>query len=386
MNQIKNLWQKLFPTSVHLPAGVYSYEPLPGEGFPYRLLLRVEPDGNGILILNAHTVLHLNSSAAEYAWHMIQHSSEDETVKDITHRYNIGRAQAGQDFKEFTDKLQAFLESPDLDPETYLDFGRHEPYSAKLSAPYRLDCALTYKTTDGDGKNAPVSRVTREMVTEEWKTILEKAWNAGIPHIVFTGGEPTMRPDLVDLISYAGQLGQVTGLLTDGLRLSDGKYLHELLQSGLDHLMITLDPLENQCWECIRDVLAEDIFLTVHMTLTKKNMGKTLTALDRLASMGAKSISLSSAEPGLAEELKSLREAAAVKELAIEWDLPVPYSTFNPILLELQEGEKPPQGAGNAWLYVEPDGDVLPAQGINERLGNLLTDSWKEIWEKSNPQ
>ena len=38
------------------------------------------------------------------------------------------------------------------------------------------------------------------------------------------------------------------------------------------------------------------------------------------------------------------------------------------------------EGAGKAWLYVEPDGDVLPAQGVNQGMGNLLQDSWQDIW------
>ena len=38
-------------------------------------------------------------------------------------------------------------------------------------------------------------------------------------------------------------------------------------------------------------------------------------------------------------------------------------------------------GAGKAWLYVEPDGDVLRGQGYyQEVLGNMLTDSWEKIW------
>jgi len=33
---------------------------------------------------------------------------------------------------------------------------------------------------------------------------------------------------------------------------------------------------------------------------------------------------------------------------------------------------------------VEPDGDVLPAQGMYEQiLGNMLRDPWDQIWEKS---
>jgi len=61
--------------------------------------------------------------------------------------------------------------------------------------------------------------VDRELNTSEWITILDKSWNAGIPHIIFTGGEPTLREDLPELIMHAEALGQVSGLLTDGLRL-----------------------------------------------------------------------------------------------------------------------------------------------------------------------
>jgi molybdenum cofactor biosynthesis enzyme MoaA len=100
----------------------------------------------------------------------------------------------------------------------FLDFERVEPYSKEVSAPYRLDCALTYKTVDESHDAVPVERVKRELVTDEWKIILQKAWQVGIPQIVFTGGEPTLRPDLNELIpllkSRAGN-----GLLTDGKRL-----------------------------------------------------------------------------------------------------------------------------------------------------------------------
>jgi organic radical activating enzyme len=383
MNRIKTLWRNIFPYASPIPAGVYSYEPAKDSEIPFRMHLRIEPDGSGVVILNAHTVLHLNSTAAEYAWHMVNKSPEDETIRSITRRYNINRQQVLNDRRELIQKLEAFLASPDLDPETFLDFGRQEPYSKKLSAPYRLDCALTYQTGDGHDENAPADRIKRELLTDEWKKILEKAWNAGIPHIVFTGGEPTLRPDLVDLITYASQLGQVTGLLTDGLRLSEKEYLHALLQSGLDHLMITLDSREDQAWESIRDILAEDIFLTVHLTLDQKNSKVISSSLTRLAAMGIKSLSLSSSDSNLAEELKNLHQIAADSGLSLEWDLPVPYSSFHPVSIEMKDHETPPQGAGIAWLYVEPDGDVLPAQGINQVLGNLVSDPWANIWKQS---
>ena len=67
--------------------------------------------------------------------------------------------------------------------------------------------------------------------------------------------------------------------------------------------------------------------------------------------------------------------------LTLRWDLPVPYSAENPVTHETIKDEVP-SGAGKAWLYVEPDGDVLPAQGLADQiLGNFLKDPWEKIYK-----
>ena len=53
---------------------------------------------------------------------------------------------------------------------------------------------------------APTKRVDRELTTNEWQTIMDKAWAVGIPHLTFTGGEPTLRDDLPALIAHAEKL------------------------------------------------------------------------------------------------------------------------------------------------------------------------------------
>ena len=184
-----------------------------------------------------------------------------------------------------------------------------------------------------------------------------------------------------ELIAYGQKLGQVTGLLTDGYRLTDTLYFHQLLQSGLDHLMILLEPGEDQSWEAVRDSVAEDIHVTVHLTIDQADATPFITLLDRLGDMGVKEISLSANDASFAEALHVLSAAAADRLMSLVWDLPVPYSHVHPVALEIAEHEKPPSGAGRAWLYVEPDGDVLPAQGVTKVLGNLLTDPWEKIWQ-----
>jgi len=383
MNQFfTRFWQNLFPPARPMPAGVYPYQAPPDAPHPYRLHLRLEAGGEGVLIVNASTVLHLNQSAAEYIYYYIHGAPAHEIARQVARRYQVKYEQALSDYRSLIERLETLITTPDLDPVTYLDFERRTPYATAASAPYRLDCALTYRLSHPPAALvAPLDHVRRELDTAEWQTILEKAWRAGVPHIIFTGGEPTLRPDLIDLIAYAEKLGQVTGLLSDGLRLAETAYLHQLLQSGLDHLMLLLDPEDEQSWEALRDVLVEDVFTTVHLTITPHNAAAIPALLERLAQMGVRSLSLSASEAELKENLRAARQLAAQHQLTLSWDLAVPYSSFHPVAVELEE-EAPPDGAGKAWLYVEPDGDVLPAQGVHTPLGNLLTDPWEQVWGK----
>ena len=59
--------------------------------------------------------------------------------------------------------------------------------------------------------------------------------------MVFTGGEPTLRADLPELIAHAEINGQITGLNTNGRRLSDRRFVESLVEAGLDHVQITLE-------------------------------------------------------------------------------------------------------------------------------------------------
>ncbi len=269
MNRVTESIRHIFVNHQPLPAGIYDYRTPPDAPAAYRLHLRIDGDGTGILIINAKTVLHLNHTAAEYAYYLVEGLPDKEVIGELTRRYRVSKAIAAEDYQNLRERIDALIHTPDLDPETFLDFDRRDPYTTALSAPYRLDCALTYQLPERDTPGeAPTERVVRELLTNEWQVIFDKAWKAGVPHVIFTGGEPTLRPDLADLITYAQKMGLVTGLLSDGLRLSNPAYLQSLLQSGLDHLMILLDPGQDPSWEALRAVIGEDLFTTVHLTLT----------------------------------------------------------------------------------------------------------------------
>ena len=381
MNIIERIKETLFPTISPLPAGIYHYQtPLEDEE-NIRYHLRLEEDASGLLIINASTVLHLNQTAAEFAYYLVQQEADGEIVSLVSKRYRAPKEQVKMDLAQFKEQIDALIHMTDLDPVTFFGLDRVNPYSKDISAPYRMDIALTYQSnSEESARVAPTDRVKRELSTEEWESALDKIWDAGIPHVNFTGGEPTLRPDLIDLVKYAEKIGLVTGLLTDGTRLTEPAFLKQLLESGLDHIMILFDPKSDQAWEAVRDSLVEDIFVTVHLTLTEQNLDSIENAIEKLAEMEVPSLSVSANTIHLKSSLEKIQQKIAEKQITLVWDIPVPYSSFNPVALEIENGDMPVAGAGKAWLYVEPDGDVLEAQGIPDVWGNLISDKWTDIW------
>ena len=78
INRLSSRYAKVTP----LPAGTYHLQTTL-EGSPSRLHLRLHEDGTGLLIVNASTVLQLNPTAAEYAYHLVQGSTPEQAAKEI---------------------------------------------------------------------------------------------------------------------------------------------------------------------------------------------------------------------------------------------------------------------------------------------------------------
>ena len=62
-----------------------------------------------------------------------------------------------------------------------------------------------------------------ELTTEEWKKVLTELAEIGVLQIHFSGGEPTARKDLVELVQHASDVGLYTNLITSAVLLTRGK-------------------------------------------------------------------------------------------------------------------------------------------------------------------
>jgi Fe-coproporphyrin III synthase len=81
---------------------------------------------------------------------------------------------------------------------------------------------------------------TGELTTAEGKALIKDIADFGSPVILFSGGEPLTRPDIFDLIEYAGNTGLRTVLSTNGTLITK-EIAEKLFKLNLSYIGISLD-------------------------------------------------------------------------------------------------------------------------------------------------
>src|SRR5882724_6576880 len=82
-----------------------------------------------------------------------------------------------------------------------------------------------------------------ELTTEEWKKVLTELAEIGVLQIHFSGGEPTARKDLVELVQHASDVGLYSNLITSAVLLTRDR-LKALVDAGLCHIQISFQGSE----------------------------------------------------------------------------------------------------------------------------------------------
>lgn len=377
------------------------------QGETSKIHLRVDKDNSAVLLINASRILHLNPVAGFMAYLALMKIPDNQACKSISRVYKIGYHQLSLDYAQFTRQLAELIRPDGACPIHDLGVDTIPPFSALPSAPYRMDLALTYRCNNDCSHcyNAR-SRSFPEISTQQWKDILDHLWEQGIPHVVFTGGEPTLRSDLPELIAHAEHNGQITGINTNGRRLSDKLFLQELIDAGLDHVQITIESHDpnihnsmvksEHAWDQtvagIKNTLDSSLYVMTNTTMLRHNSPFLGQTLQFLAALGVPTVGLNALiyagkglefDAGIPEaELAPLLEAAhritAANQQRLIWYTPTQYCNFDPVQMDL--GVK----GCTAALYnmcIEPNGDVLPCQSYYQQVGNILHQAWEEIWE-----
>jgi radical SAM protein with 4Fe4S-binding SPASM domain len=390
-----------------IPHGRYTYRGK-GDFTGLALQLRVEPDGQGLLIINANTVLYLNETATAHAFYFMQGMTTDEAVAKIRRIYRVDKKTARTDYEKLTYTVSTLAQTEEICPISFLDLETVEPFTHELSAPLRVDLALTFRCQNNCSHcYAGGPHETPELATEQWKEVIDRLHQIGVFILTFTGGEPTLREDLPELLLYGQNKGLVTGLITNGRKLKDKSYVKTLEKTGLDFIQVTLESHKPEIHDLmtatkgswretvagIKNVIPTQIYATTNTTLSRYNAPDFLETIDFLKELGvaafgcnsliysgkANEISEEFALPleTLKEVLPQVRDKAKHLGLKFLWYTPTQYCRFDPVKLGL--GVKSCTAA-KINMCVGPNGDVYPCQSYFESLGNILKVNWQKIW------
>lgn len=290
-------------------------------------------------------------------------------------------------------------------------------YAPRMAAPHRMDLMVSAMTRDGAwhcnqkclhcyAAGQPLSD-TPELTTAQWKEILTKLRAANIPQVTFTGGEPTLRADLVELVDAAQWF--VTRLNTNG-RLLTPALCQKLYDASLDSVQVTLYSHDRDIHNAlvgadgfddtvagIRAAVAAGLSVSVNTPLCSLNTAYDET-LRFVHGLGVRYVTCSGLIPSggaVGDESRAtalteqqltdvLTKAVAVtEELEMELDFTSPGWLKEETLRALGLTLVPSCGACLSNMAIAPDGGVIPCQSwlSSQPLGNILADDWDKIWQ-----
>ncbi len=249
--------------------------------------------------------------------------------------------------------------------------------------------------------------------TIEWKDIIDDLASFGVGTVVFTGGDPLVREDLVELAFYCTFQEIKVIIETNGTKITTEKAV-ELKNAGVSMVNISIDGSNAEKHDMSRGI---DGYFTralngfqalrnagvlggFNTAVTTKNADDLKSIIELAERLGAKFFNLFLMLPGnncIGFDEQNLMEPEKCREL-MEWlwnvsrksnmDLRVQCSPQYVKVIEKDERDISSFGynkcpAGISMAYVSHSGDVFPCPHIDIVCGNVRKKSFKYIWEKS---
>ena len=366
---------------------------------------------DGLLILRPNRAHHLNRTATAMLSRLYAGERPDvpAIVRDVAQEYRIPEGRVEADLERLLASLSAVLQERICGAPAVrqVPFGSHThdlPVLSEIALTYRCQnrCQFCYASSPDRG------RTVREMSTAEVRRVIDRIYDeAHCPTLSFTGGEPTLREDLAELVAYAKGKGLRVNLITNGLRCADDSYVASLAAAGLDSAQVSLEAgnaglhdlivghrgafdLTTRAVTALRRAgihthtntticVANRDHLAELVRYVRRVLGSDYLSMNMVIRTGAAlhrpEVRMSYRE--IATLLRQVQGWAEAEGIRLVWYSPIPYCVFNPVQAGL--GSKS-CAAADGLLSVNPSGDVLPCSSFEQGLGNLLRQSFRQVW------
>ena len=224
------------------------------------------------------------------------------------------------------------------------------------------------------------------------------------PLLILSGGEPLLRPDIFLLARYAVSKGLRVSLATNGTLLTP-ELVDEIVSSGVSRVSVSLDGSTPEDHDAVRgkgcylramrgiETLRSRVDFQINFTITKRNAKDLLPIFDLADNLRAKAIHFFFLVPtgrGIEEDLVSpdLQE-----ELLSQIDLERSRRSIEVQVTcapQYARIARPGSGrrgggclAGTSFVFISRRGEVYPCGYLPMLAGNVMEQSFSEIWENS---
>jgi len=152
-------------------------------------------------------------------------------------------------------------------------------------------------------------KANSELDTKTWLDLFRQAADLGVLQVHLSGGEPTLRRDLEELVDGLAMRGVYTNLITAGVLIPPGR-IHALAEAGLDHVQLSIqgahaDTAElighyrggyEQKLETARRVRAAGLPLTINAPIHRHNIEQVPEFIELALSLGAERLEIANVQ------------------------------------------------------------------------------------------
>lgn len=251
----------------------------------------------------------------------------------------------------------------------------------------------------------------KKIVSDASETIREWSESYGIvfsPSFHVTGGEPFLSPFLADILKHLKTKGFDIFILTNGT-LVDHTRARMLSDVPVQGVQVSIEGPEavhdrirgpgsfGKAMKGIHSLLDAGLEVTLNVTLSEINSGYLNDLTGLAASVGTQRLGFSRLVPygrgkGLIQRIIPKEKLKEIYNdiLTLQCD-EVLVVTGDPVAsqvnteIESEHGEIPLGGcaAGVSGITILPDGTLTPCRRLGIPIGNILKDSFREVWATS---
>lgn len=255
------------------------------------------------------------------------------------------------------------------------------------------------------------ARSHEELSTAEWIKVFRQAREMGAAQLGFSGGEPLVREDLVELIAAARELGYYTNLITSGIGLTESK-IAAFAEAGLDHIQISFQAADEEVNNLLagskkafaqklamaRAVKAHGYPMVLNFVTHRHNIDNIERIIQLCLELEADFVELATcqfygwAELNRVGLLPSKEQLVRAERITNEWreKLAAENHPCKLIFVTPDYYEERPKGCMNGWgnlfLDITPDGTALPCHSARQlpvQFPNVREHSIEHIWRHS---